>query len=590
MDMKKRILDMPQKPGVYIMKDNAGRILYIGKAKNLKKRLTSYFRGGIENSRTQALITHVSSIETTITDNEIEALMLENNLIKRYKPKYNIELKENNQYPYLKITKETYPRIVKTRIRSDDGGRYFGPYTNVKNLNRTIRSITDIFPIRRCSVNLDKKPRSTPCINYHLKKCACPCCGYINREQYNSMVHQVIMFLRGHNRSLLRRIGDEMEREAESQNFERAIELRERYRAIEHLLSEQKITSTRLENDDIIGMNCSKDTCAFTVMKRREGKIIGKNDYTVHVTLGNVMEQFLLLYYEDAVDLPDRIHLPSKIDSKVSLHEYFRTRFNKSIRIYVPQKGVTRRLVDLACRNAEQHRKEEIYRIEPARSLGELRRVLKLGRSPHTIEAFDVATTLGTFSVASMVRFSGGKPDKKQYRKFRIRFVEGQNDIEMLKEAVARRYQRVLNDKGLIPDLIMVDGGRLQVQGARHILDNLGLQRVPVIGLAKKHEEIYLPDTEEPFRLERRNDALRLLMALRDEAHRFANTFHITLRSREALLTKLETLPGIGDSLALKILTALQDSDTLVTMDSLLAVKGLGTKKASDVYRLLTGE
>jgi excinuclease ABC subunit C len=590
MDMKKRILDMPQKPGVYIMKDDAGRILYIGKAKNLKKRLTSYFRGRIENSRTQALITHVSSIETTITDNEIEALMLENNLIKRYKPKYNIELKENNQYPYLKITKETYPRIVKTRVRSDDGGLYFGPYTNVKNLNRTIRSITDIFPIRRCSVNLDKKPRSTPCINYHLKKCACPCCGYINREQYNAMVHQVMMFLKGQNRSLLRRIGDEMEREAGNQNFERAIELRERYRAIEHLLSEQKITSTRPENDDVIGMNCSEDTCAFTVMKRREGKIIGKNDYTVHVALGNVMEQFLLLYYEDAVDLPDRILLPSKPESKVSLHEYFRKRFNKSIRIYVPQKGVPRRLVDLACRNAEQHRKEEIYRIEPARSLGELKRVLRLGRSPHTIEAFDVATTLGTFSVASMVRFSGGKPDKKQYRKYRIRFVEGQNDIEMLKEAVARRYQRVLNDKGLLPDLIMVDGGRLQAQGARHILDNLGLQRIPVIGLAKKHEEIYLPDTEQPLRLERRNEALRLLMALRDEAHRFANTYHITLRSREALLTKLKTLPGIGDSLALKILTALQDSDNLVTIGSLLAVKGLGTKKASDVYQLLTEE
>jgi excinuclease ABC subunit C len=201
-----------------------------------------------------------------------------------------------------------------------------------------------------------------------------------------------------------------------------------------------------------------------------------------------------------------------------------------------------------------------------------------------------VATTLGTFSVASMVRFSGGKPDKKQYRKFRIRYVEGQNDIEMIKEAVARRYQRVLNEKGLLPDLIMIDGGRLHAQGARQILDNLGLQHIPVMGLAKKQEDIYLPDSAQPIRLEKRNEALRLLMALRDEAHRFANTYHITLRSREALLTKLKTITGIGDSLALKILTTLQDSDNLVTMDSLLAVKGLGTKKASDVHQLLTEE
>jgi len=590
MDLKKRILGVPQKPGVYFMKDDAGNILYIGKAKNLKKRLSSYFSDRVENSRTRALITHVSSIDTAITDNEIEALVLENNLIKRYKPKYNIELKENNQYPYLKITKETYPRIVKTRIRSDDRGLYFGPFTNVKNLNRTIRSITDIFPIRRCTVNLDKKPQSTPCINYNLKKCACPCCGYINREQYNSMVHQVIMFLKGQSKSLLGRIADEMEQEARNQNFERAIELRERYRAIEHLLSEQKITSRGLENDDIVGMNCSKDICAFTVMKRREGKIIGKNDYTVHITLGNVLEQFLLLYYEDAVDLPDRILLPTRLESTASMHEYFRKRFNKSISIYVAKKGVIRRLVDLASRNAEQHRKEEIYRIDPHRSLGELKRLLELDNYPHVIEAFDVATILGDFSVASMVQFREGKPDKKQYRKFRIKYVEGQNDIEMLKEVVARRYQRILNHEEPLPDLVMVDGGQMQAHGARHVLDNLGLQRVPVIGLAKKHEDIYQPDSEQPLRLPRRNEALRLLMALRDEAHRFANTYHITLRSRETLVTKLKTLPGIGEGLTIKILSALQDSDHTITLASLLTVKGLGIKKASVVYQLLTEE
>jgi excinuclease ABC subunit C len=552
--------------------------------------LSSYFSGKIENNRTRTLIDHVHTIDTAITDNEIEALVLENNLIKRYKPKYNIELKENNQYPYLKITSETYPRILKTRIRTNDGGLYFGPFTNVKNLNRIIRSITDIFPIRRCKVNLDKKPRSTPCINYNLRKCACPCCGYIEKEQYTAMVHQVVMFLKGQNKSLLGHIAEEMEQEAGKQNFERAIELRERYRAIEHLLSEQKITSRGHENDDIIGMNCSKDICAFTVMKRREGKIIGKNDYTVNVTLGNVLEQFLLRYYDDAHDLPDRILIPAKLESTASLNEYFRKRFDKRVSIYVPKKGVTARLVDLAGRNAEQHRKEEIYRIDPRRSLTELKKVLELNTYPHVIEAFDVATILGDYSVASMVQFREGKPDKKQYRTFRIKYVEGQNDIEMLREVVARRYQRILNSGKSLPDLVMVDGGRSQVQGARNVLDSLGLQNLTVIGLAKRHEDIYHPDSEQPLRLERRNEALRMLMALRDEAHRFANTYHITLRSRETLLTKLKTLPGIGDNLAMRILGMLKDSEHNVTIESLLSVKGLGATKAAEVYRLLAEE
>jgi excinuclease ABC subunit C len=590
MDLKKRILDMPQKPGVYFMKDKAGNILYIGKAKNLKNRLSSYFSGHVENNRTRALISHVSSIDTAITDTEIEALVLENNLIKRYKPKYNIELKENNQYPYLKITRETYPRILKTRVRSKDGGMYFGPYTNVKNLNRIIRSITDIFPIRRCTVNLDNAPRSTPCINYNLKKCACPCCGYIDRDQYNSMVNQVVMFLKGQNSSLLGRIEEEMRLEAEKQNFERAIELRERYRAIEHLLSEQKITSRGLENDDIIGMSCSKDICAFTVMKRREGKIIGKNDYTVHITLGNVLEQFLLLYYEDAADVPDRILLPARLESTTSMHEYFRKQFNKRISLTVPSKGVTARLTAMASRNAEQYRKEEIYRIDPRTSLAELKNVLGLDSCPRVIEAFDVATILGDFSVASMVQFRGGKPDKKAYRKFRIKYVEEQNDIEMIKEVVGRRYQRILNEQEPLPDLVMVDGGRMQAQGARLVLDSLHLQHIPVIGLAKKHEDIYRPDSDQPLRLERRNEGLRLLMALRDEAHRFANTYHVTLRSKETLLTKLKILPGIGEALSMKILQVLQDRDNVVTMQSLLTVKGLGAKKALDVYQLLTEE
>jgi excinuclease ABC subunit C len=588
MEPRQKIGELPQKPGVYLMKDDSSTVLYVGKAKNLRKRISSYFHRTVEDAKTRALIANIRDIDTIITDNETEALILENNLIKQYKPKYNIELKENNQYPYLKITDETYPRILKTRIRAADGALYFGPYTRVKDLNRTIKSITDIFPLRRCAVNLDKNPRNTPCINYPLKKCACPCCGRIDRETYQEMVRQVVLFLKGQSGSLLARLKEEMDQESERQNFERAIELRERYRAIEHLLSEQKITSLKGENEDILGVSFENHSYAFTVLKRRDGRIIGKNDYTVHDSagFGDVLEQFLLLYYEDTVDLPDAILLPLPADAPDTLRRYFQRRFGKNIRVYVPQKGLKRRLVELACRNAEQFRKEAIHRIVPSRALKELKHRLDLEGEPSRIEAFDISTTLGTFSVASMVRFTHGKPDKAQYRKFRIRYTGQQNDVEMIREAVARRYQRLLNEEKPLPDLIVVDGGQQQVNGAREVLDLLGQQGVPLIGLAKKHEEVWLSGKHTPLRLERSNEGLRLLMAIRDEAHRFANTYHVSLRSKSALISKLKTVPGIGDTLSAAILSALQ-SNKDVTMESLLSVRGLGENKAAQVYRLL---
>jgi excinuclease ABC subunit C len=454
-----------------------------------------------------------------------------------------------------------------------------------------LKSISDIFPVRRCRVNLDKHPRSTPCLNYHLKKCSCPCCGYVDREEYAEMVRQVILFLRGQSSTLLEVVEEEMKNEARRQNYERAIELRERYRAIEHLLAEQKITTMAGENEDILGVSFEDNTYAFTVMRKRKGMIIGKNDYTVHdrVGLGDVLEQFLLLFYEDSADLPDSILLPFNTGATTNLEAYFHRRFQRHIRIYSPQKGMKRRLVEMACRNAEQYRREEIFRIEPSRALRELQSVLSLRSEPRVIEAFDIATMLGSFSVASMIRFTGGKPDKKQYRKYRIRYVDEQNDVEMIREAVARRYQRLLNEGEPLPDLVLVDGGRQQVDGAHDILDGLGLGEMPLIGLAKRYEDIYRPDNDEPLRLEKRNEALRLLMAMRNEAHRFANTYHISLRSKDALLTKLKTLPGIGDVLADAILRALQDADT-VTLEVLASVRGLGEKKAGLVYALLKEE
>ena len=297
MNIQEKIKNTPQKPGVYIMKDENSNILYIGKAKNLKKRVSSYFHAKASDSKTETLLLNIRSIETIITDNEVEALILEGNLIKKYKPRFNIELKENNSYPYIKITRETFPRIIKTRLKADDSALYFGPYTNVKYINRTIKTITDIFPIRRCSINLDHKKQKTPCLNYYLKKCLCPCCGYIDRDTYNDIVNQVIYFLKGQNKKLLQQIKHQMETEAENQRFEQAIQLRERHEALKYLLAEQKITTKPNENEDIIGIAQNKEIYTITVLIKRNGKITGKRDFSVSrgKARDKTIKQFLIL-------------------------------------------------------------------------------------------------------------------------------------------------------------------------------------------------------------------------------------------------------------------------------------------------------
>jgi excinuclease ABC subunit C len=380
-----------------------------------------------------------------------------------------------------------------------------------------------------------------------------------------------------------------MEGQARNQRFERAIELRERHNALTHLLSEQKITTEAGGNEDIIGIAYGEDICTITVLKRRDGKIIGKNDYTIYdaIGLGSVLEQFIPIYYEDAADLPQKILLSEDIEDPTTFRSYLGKKFGKSIQIQVPKKGLNKRLVQLACRNARQKREEELYILDSEAALEKLKIILHLSSELKKIEAFDIATTLGKHSVASMVRFTMGKPDKKNYRKYRIKYVEEPNDVEMIKEVVARRYQRLLNEKKPLPDLVLVDGGRQQVRGAREILDNLGLRRIPVIGLAKKHEDIHIPERTRPILLEKRNEALRLLMAIRDEAHRFANSYHIGLRSKSTLLTRLKSVRGIGDSLALNILAIIETSEDQVTLDMLQSIKGLGSKRATAVYRAI---
>ncbi len=589
MNIRISISNIPEQPGVYLMRGKDNRILYIGKAKNLKKRVSSYFHRGQQNGKTETLVQHISSIETFITDNEVEALILESNLIKQYKPRYNIELKENESYPYIKITGETFPRIIKTRTITDDGAFYFGPYTNASYVSRTIRTITEIFPIRRCSINLDKKKPSTPCINYYLGKCVCPCCGRISAKEYGKLVDQVVLFLKGQNQKLVSRIKRQMEYEAKNRKYEQAMQSRDRLRALEHLLEEQKMTTGAGENEDFIGIANGDDTCTVTVLVKRNGKMTGKRDYTIKQGNGlqQVLEQFLPLHYNGTTPAPRTILLPFFIPNLEVINRYLAKTYNRSIRAAVPNRGIKKRLVDLACRNAEQKNLEEFSPLEASTGLQRLKNTLHLPKPPQCIEAFDIATTLGMYSVAAMVRFTTGEPDRKYYRRFRIKFTPGQNDVEMIREAVARRYQRLINEKKSLPDLVIVDGGTQQVHGARIVLDALGIHDVPVAGLAKKHEDIYLNGRKKPIRLERSDPALKLLMSVRDEVHRFANTYHITVRAKEMLVSRLTEIPGIGDCLVSAILSMIDKRDDPVSIGALKNVRGLGPIKAARVFKVL---
>jgi excinuclease ABC subunit C len=587
-DISKTVNSLPQKPGVYLMKDREGNILYIGKAKNLKKRVSSYFHHKNAGLKTLAMVSHIKAIDTIITDNEVEALILENNLIKKHKPRFNIELKENNTYPYLKITNETYPRLLKTRIRVEDSGLYFGPYTRVKYLNRTIKTLTDIFPIRRCKINLDRVKKSSPCINYYLGKCASPCCGLIDPASYSDIVNQVIYFLKGQNQQLINHIRQEMEREGKNKRFEQAIQLRERLRALKHLFSEQKITTEEDEDQDIIGIAEDAEGYTVTMLLKRKGKIIGKRDFSIssEESRDDVVKQFLTLAYDQISDLPSEILLPFHLEDEKIFESYFKKKYGKNIHLTVPLRGVKKKLVELACKNASQKSSEKTLTHDPVEGVRTLQKVLSLKKAPRLIEAFDVANTLGTLGVAGMVRFSDGVPDKRNYRRFRIKFVEQQNDVEMLKEATARHYQRILNEKAKLPDLVLVDGGIPQVQGVRQVLDALGLENIPLLGLAKKHEEIYTEKGSSPLRLEKSNHALRLLMAIRDEAHRFANSYHLKLRGKKALSSRLLSIRGIGEKLTQTILKSLDRGQT-PTIDSLTKIKGIGKKRAVEILKVL---
>jgi excinuclease ABC subunit C len=565
-----KLENLPSGPGVYQHKDADGKVLYVGKAKNLRNRVRQYFQKsrGVD-PRIERMLSKATDLEIIVTDSEVEALILEANLIKKLKPRYNVNLKDDKSYPYIVITHEPFPRVFITRQIRRDGSRYFGPYTDVKHVRAALKAIHDIFMIRSCNYAIDDdviaRRKIKVCLDYHIKKCEGPCEGLVTAARYNAMIDQVATLLRGKTESLMLSLRAEMERHASEMRFEEAALLRDRIKGLEAYSEKQKAVDLDPIDRDIVAFAAEGDDACGVIFKLRDGKMIGRQHYymsnvegkTENEILGTLLQQ----YYLEAEDIPDEIFLPIEVEDADAVHEWLSGRRGGPVAVSCPTEGEEAKIVRLSTNNARfllddlklQKMKRADYIPHPVTSL---QKDLRLPRTPRTIECFDISNIQGADSVASMVVFVDGKPKKSQYRKFKIRTVSGPDDFASMREVIRRRYQRLLDEQQELPDLIMVDGGKGQLSSAVDILGELGLRDQPIIGLAKRLEEVFLPAQADPELIPKNSTGLRLLQQIRDEAHRFAITFHRSLRARRTLQTELDLIEGIGKKRAKELLEA----------------------------------
>ena len=544
-------LKAPLSSGVYLWKNSQDTVIYVGKAKNLKNRLCSYF-SGVKNIKTRLLIAHATSIEYITTTNEYEALLLENNLIKKYNPRYNINLKDGKSYPVLRITNEDFPRIFKTRRILQDGSTYFGPFPDVGALDTFIETIFKLYPVRHCRTF---RKRDTPCLYYHIKQCKAPCCNKISKEAYNEYIGEIKRLLEGKGDETALKLTKEMKEAAANLNFEKAARLRDGIKALMVLSNQNIVENFDSEDRDYIAHAREGELVSFTVLKVRQGKLLGRENYRVESLNEDdeLLGEFMAAYYEEKDQVPPFVYVGTTSQLEF-ISQWLKEELHaESQVILVDDSSQNRDTAALAM--ARQNAKEDIIRRLRDRgdtpAMKELQELLGLDVMPVRIEGFDIAHIGGKFPVASLISFYNGNPDKKNYRYFRLKTTDGIiDDFASMKEAVSRRYTRLLNEQADLPDFILIDGGIGQVNAVEEILQSLNLD-IPIAGLAEKNEEIYLPGNSTPIVLPRRSDALRLLQRVRDECHRFATSRNQELRTKENVDSIFLELPGVGPKRAL---------------------------------------
>ncbi len=612
---------LPGAPGVYLMKASDGTPIYIGKAVNLRNRVRSYFQqsGLTENPLTAQMMRYVTEVDYIVTSTEIEALILENNLIKAHQPRYNVKLKDDKRYPFLRVTtNEPFPRIMITRKTENDGTRYFGPFVRVRSTRQVIKQLTKLFPIRTCTLPLEEtRNKYRACLDYHIGRCPAPCANKINVQDYKKIVHKVCQFLGGNTDAVVQEMQHKMEAAAKALDFEKAAKYRDMLKDVQQAVTtQQSLDNVSTVDEDVIGIATAfqhdlqsrlGDIACVQVLHIRDGKLLEREHYylnDVHPELiPTAISAFVSQYYQNAVLVPKTIVLPMPIESVELIEKWLTEKRGNHVSLHVPRAGRLRRLQTLATKNAEvllsQREQSVVYSSAVNPALVELQELLKINHPLRRIEAYDISNLGDRFAVGSMVVLEDGKPASSEYRQFRIRNVIGQNDFAMMQEVITRRFRRAeTGDKKFnkLPDLILIDGGKGQLSAAQSALQpfaEVNLDpvptQIPMIALAKRIEEIFVPGNPEPIILREDNPTLHLMQRLRDEAHRFAITYHRKLRQKALSESVLDEIPNIGPKRKQVLLQKFGSIDAIrqASLDELLSVKGIPRNVAENIRKHL---
>jgi len=564
--IKIKLKNVPDKPGVYIYYDQSKTIVYIGKAKSLRNRVRSYFRGNTNDPKTQVLVSKIADMEWIITHTEVEALLLENNLIKQHTPRYNVMLKDDKSYPYICISNEVFPRVFSTRNIVQDGSQYYGPYTDASHIKRLLRAIYKIFPVRTCRRKIEDggNPKDEPCLQYHLGNCKAPCIGGISAEKYAKTINEIVRFLNGQTQPLIRDLNTDMLEAANKMDFELAARIRDRLNVLKKYSNTQSVVQTDFKSRDVIALALADHDAIVTIFRLREGLLIGRERFHLkhveHQDQEAILQDFIRRYYSKTNLYPKEVFIDLKED--IDLFEaYLKEISGHSIKIIRPERGKKAQLFTLAKKNADMLLKDLLLQkmklsIQPNKMVEALQQALNLAVPPLHIEAFDISHFQGKETVASMVYFENGASKRSQYRKYIIRTVDKPDDYQSMREVVERRYTRLLKEKSTLPDLILIDGGKGQLNVAKEILNQLGLNNIPIIGLAERLEEVFIPGYSQAQNIPKSSPAVILLRRIRDEAHRFAITFHRNKRGKNMIKSVLDDIPGLGEIRRKKLLTS----------------------------------
>ena len=613
-DLEATLKRLPDRPGVYLMKDARGTVIYVGKAQSLRNRVRSYWQkqtGGGESQLIRSVIDKIVDVEYTMTDSVSEALLLEINLVKRYRPRYNVRLKDDKSYPFIKITMgEDFPRIERTRKLPADGSRYFGPYASASSVDEAMNLIRRLFPFRTCTLDIHegRKAIERPCLLYHIKRCQAPCVGYVGKADYRGQIDQIQLFLEGRQEVVARELSKQMQAASAATEYERAAALRDKVRAIERTMESQKMAAHSTTEEDVLGLARQDVQAAVQLFAVRGGKMVGRDVFLLDAPRESddptVLAGFVQQYYSRATSIPPVVLVPTLPDDAAELEVMLTGRRGAAVHLRVPRRGDKRELMELATRNATETLAREHARWladhgKTLAALEELAEALDLPAAPLRIECYDISNFQGAQSVGSMVVFEDGRPRTGEYRRFRIKTVVGANDYASHQEVLRRRFIRAKSgDEGSeeelrwrLPDLVVIDGGKGQLSAAKEVLDELGYGDLAVVGLAKEREEIFLPNRDAPILLPTTSAALYLMQRLRDEAHRFAITYHRALRAKAATRSVFDDLPGVGPKrrAALLHVSGSAKRGREGPVEQVAAVPGIGAALAAKIKAGLEG-